>query len=190
MKLPLGAVAGSASSGEIFLAVILDKFLLHREHGYPLAGEEGGGFGAPAQHIEPVFRVSGDGHRHEESVAAANFLPAYGMAVVESNRRCGSNHDSPFGKMDSRFRGNNGDNATEPVGVVRGGLETRPCILAWLSDEAELLVSVAENGLIVQAHPLVQQFGVGAAEVVVPMEVALVQLGRLQGRGTCHRCRP
>src|SRR5215475_3297553 len=49
-------------------------------------------------------------------------------------------------------------------------------------DEIKLLEGAPQNSLGVQAHPLLQQRRVGAAEVVVPLEIAFVQLLRLQGR--------
>src|SRR5262245_29355615 len=49
-------------------------------------------------------------------------------------------------------------------------------------DEVKLLEGTPQNSLGVQAHPLLQQRRVGAAEVVVPLEIAFVQLLRLQGR--------
>src|SRR5262249_36260764 len=53
----------------------------------------------------------------------------------------------------------------------------------WSSlDEVKLLEGAPQNGLGVQAHPLLQQRRVGAAEGVVPLQVAVVQLLRLQGR--------
>src|SRR5215471_16352910 len=49
-------------------------------------------------------------------------------------------------------------------------------------DEVKLLEGAPQNSLGVQAHPLLQQRRVGAAEVVVPLEIAFIQLLRLQGR--------
>src|SRR4029450_3944367 len=48
--------------------------------------------------------------------------------------------------------------------------------------EIKLFEGAPQNRLGVQAHPLLQQRRVGAAEVIVPLEIAFVQLLRLQGR--------
>ena len=71
-----------------FLAEFGDDFLfVRREHRNPFAGEECRGFGAAAQHIEQVAGVAGNCYRVKESVAAADFLPADGVAVLERYRR-------------------------------------------------------------------------------------------------------
>src|SRR5262245_35956012 len=57
------------------------------------------------------------------------------------------------------------------------------CVTMFASlDEVKLLEGAPQNGLGVQAHPLLQQRRVGAAEVVVPLQVAFVQLLWRQGR--------
>ena len=125
----------------------------------------------------------GYGHGIEEPVAAADFLPSDGMTVLESYRRDLSNHcSSPLGTLPhtavparnsgwdpsldvSHISANTGRNSR----CAAGAKKFAP-LLMQSNDEVELLVASAEDFLVVQAHPLVKQSGVGAAEVVVPLQ--------------------
>ena len=110
------------------LAVVLDELLVHRTHGHSLAGKEGRRFRPSAQHVQPVLRVAGDGHRHEEPVAAAHFLPPDRVAVLEGYRCNLRNHAYLLSKVDSRFRGNDANNITRADGKKGAGFRPAPAL--------------------------------------------------------------